>query len=99
MPVLGALPWVMDESLAVRIVLGVLALMAAVAPGAVLEDRSWARGAEVLRVSGGLVAMIALAFLGVTPIAPAALGLSVLGTAVGLGAAVAVRTPEVAESV
>lgn len=99
MPVLGALPWVMDESLAVRLVLGALALMATVAPGAVLEDRSWARGAEVLRVSGGLVAMIALAFLGVTPIAPAALALSLLGTAVGLGAAVAVRTPEVAESV
>ncbi|HCH64343.1 MAG TPA: hypothetical protein DFR83_16175 [Deltaproteobacteria bacterium] len=99
MSVLGALPWVMAESWAVRIVLGALALLAAVTPGAILEDSSWARTAEGLRLAGGLAAMVGLAWQGVAPIAVAALGLGLLGALAGLAAAGAVPAAAAAESV
>jgi hypothetical protein len=98
MPVLGALPWVMDESWSVRILLGGIALLTAVTPGVLLEGRSWARRAEGLRLGLAFVAMVGLAMAGVAPVAVGALALALVGSTVGLGAAVLVPVPAVVES-
>jgi alkylglycerol monooxygenase len=91
-PLLGALPWVPEDDLFTRILLGALAIAAVVTPGALLEGKRWARPAEGARLLVGLVTLGALATQGQVPLAVAALGVGLVGSVVGLLAASRGRT-------
>ena len=97
-PLLGALPWIPEDDLVLRVVLGAMVLLTMVAPAAVLEDKSWARPVEGLRLVMGAGLVL---FLGLTANAPVALGALALGlvaSGVGLAAASMVRTPTLEQS-
>ena len=84
---LGSLPWIASEAWELRLAMGFLAILAALTPGALLEEKAWARPAEQARLllMTGLLAGVVV--LGLSPVAAGALLLALAST--GLAALVA----------
>lgn len=76
---LGALAWVPEGDWPLRIALAAVVLLSALTPGGLLEERRWARPAELGRIVG-LVLTAAMALD--HPVVLGGLGLSLLGTLV-----------------
>jgi hypothetical protein len=84
---LGVLPWLGDEAWALRGAMACLAVLSALTPGALLEEKTWARPAEQARLVGTTALLVVVMVWGLSPVASGALMLALAST--GLAALVA----------
>jgi alkylglycerol monooxygenase len=89
-PLLAALAWIPEDAWGLRLGVSALSVLSAVTPGALIEERPWARAAEGVRIAcaGGLAGTMA-----VSGDAPIALAAVVLALAVSGLAALAAGLP------